>query len=75
MTGGPTRSDSYEPAASLGQPVYSRRMTDERPDYLTRGLETSTEGARQLNQHGYLYALFGLVAAVVIAVALLLWLA
>ena len=50
-------------------------MTDEAPDYLTRGLETSSEGMRQLNQHGYLYALLGLVAAVAIGVALLLWLA
>ncbi len=50
-------------------------MADEAPDYLTRGLETSTEGARQLNHHGYLYALLGLAAAVLIAVALLLWLA
>ena len=43
--------------------------------YLTEGLEASPEAARQLNQHGYLYALLGLVAVVVIGVALLLWLA
>ncbi|HZG36398.1 MAG TPA: hypothetical protein VEY87_11180 [Gaiellaceae bacterium] len=50
-------------------------MTDEPRDHLTRGLETSSEGARQLNEHGYLYALLALVAAVVIGVALLVWLA
>ena len=43
--------------------------------YLTQGLETSPEGARQLNQYGYLYALLGLVAVVVIGVGLFLWLA
>jgi hypothetical protein len=31
--------------------------------------------ARQLNQYGYLYALFGLVAVFVIGGMLLLWLA
>jgi hypothetical protein len=50
-------------------------VTDEIPDYLTRGLESSTEGARQLSRYGYLYALLGLVAAVAIGVVLLVWLA
>jgi hypothetical protein len=49
-------------------------MANEEPRYLTQGLETSPEGARQLNQHGYLYALLGLVAAVALGVALLFWL-
>ena len=48
---------------------------DKPSGYLTQGLETSPEGARQLNQYGYLYALLGLVAVVVIGVMLLLWLA
>lgn len=50
-------------------------MADDAPEYLTRGLETSSEGARQPNQHGYLYALLGLVAVVATGVALLLSLA
>ena len=41
---------------------------------LAQGLETSPEGARQLSQYGYLYALVGLVAVVLISVMLLLWL-
>jgi hypothetical protein len=55
--------------------AYGSPVTDEIPDYLTRGLESSTEGARQLSRYGYLYALLGLVAAVAIGVALLVWLA
>lgn len=47
---------------------------DGEPGYMTRGLETSTEGARQLNQYAYLYALLGLVAVVVGGVLLLIWL-
>jgi Kef-type K+ transport system membrane component KefB len=43
--------------------------------FLTQGLETSPEGARQLNRYGYLYALLGLVAVFVIGGMLLLWLA
>jgi hypothetical protein len=42
--------------------------------YLVQGLETSPEGMRQLNTYGYLYALLGLVAVVVLVVSLLLWL-
>jgi hypothetical protein len=47
---------------------------EDQPGYLTCGLQTSSEGARQLNQYGYLYALLGLVAVVVIGVVLLVWL-
>ncbi len=49
-------------------------MSDEPSGFLTQGLETSAEGARQLNQQPYLYALLALVAVVGIGVALLLWL-
>lgn len=48
---------------------------DKPSGYVTQGLETSPEGARQLNQYGYLYALLGLIAVLVIGVLLVLWLA
>ena len=58
----------------LGQTSYMSER-DKPSGHLTQGLHTSPEGARQLSQYGYLYALLGLVAVVVIGVMLLLWLA
>jgi len=52
----------------------SEHERERESDHLVQGLHSSPEAARQMNRHGYLPALLGLLALVAAAVVLLLWL-